>query len=444
MVDLPPTIWLVLGGIGLLAPTYALLLGYVARRPIAPGTGDRDGYVVFCLVPCLNEGRVVGATVQRLLALDPRLHVVVIDDASDDDTPAILATLDDPRVQVLRRELPNARVGKGAALNHAFASVCHRVSAHGLDPNDVVVGVFDGDGRVDPGALDAVLRWFGAPDVGGVQIAVRIDNRANSWLARMQDVEFSTYAHIFQRARNRLTTTGLGGNGQFTRLRAMQDLGSEPWADTLTEDLDLGVRLRLIEWRTIFEDGVAVHQQGLHRPRALLRQRTRWFQGHLQAWSHFPALWRSRLKRSAKADMNVHLLMPVLQLLLGAAMFGSFVLLARHLIERPGATLSALASGPLVPWWYLLGFAVTPLVAAAYWRTARDVGFWRGVIYAHAYALYTWVWFFAGWRAFGRQARGMHSWAKTARLEDVGDDAEGGRGAEQPQTPGALAARGRR
>lgn len=440
MVDLPPTIWLVLASIGLLAPTYALVLGFVARRGIAPGTGDREDYLVFCMVPCLNEGRVVGPTVERLLALDPELQVVIIDDASDDDTPEILASLNDPRVQVVRRELPDARVGKGAALNHAFATICQRVADAGVDPDAVVVGVFDGDGRVDANALDAVLGWFGEPDVGGVQIAVRIDNRANSWLARMQDVEFSTYAHIFQRARNRLTSTGLGGNGQFTRLSAMRNLGPEPWADTLTEDLDLGVRLRLIGWRTVFEGSVAVHQQGLHRPAALLRQRTRWFQGHLQAWSLFPALWGSQLKRRTKADMNVHLFMPVLQLLLGAAMFGSFALLVRQLIVRPGATWSALASGPLIPWWYLLGFAVTPLVAAAYWRTARDVGFWKGIGYAHAYALYTWVWFFAGWRAIARQARGTHSWAKTARLEDVG---EGAAAADQPEVADAVVAGGR-
>ncbi len=410
------SVWAVVAVFSLFGPLYALLMGGLVKRggPTRPVTDYRPHVV--CLVPCLNEGTVVEATVNRLLAMSPSLSVVVVDDASDDDTPRILRRLAGPRVHIVRRDFPNARQGKGEALNHALHAIAVSVVAQGLDPHDVVIAVFDGDGNVDPGTLDAVGPWFAERDVGGVQIGVRINNRNESLLARMQDVEFAAYTEIFQRARNRLTSTGLGGNGQFVRLSALHELGAEPWTASLTEDLDLGIRLRLNGWRSVFEESVSVHQQGLHDLKRLLRQRTRWFQGHLQAWNLLPRLWRSDLRLLTKLDLSGHLVLPVLLLLLSVAIVASTVGIVRALILAPSATLTQLAAGPFVPWWYVIGFLATPLVCLAYWRAEPGVGFLRGLLYAHLYTIYTWIWFPAGWRATVRQLTGKKGWAKTARV----------------------------
>ena len=60
---------------------------------------------------------------------------------------------------------------------------------------------------------------------------------------------------------------------------------------------------------------VAVHQQGLHNGRRLVRQRTRWFQGHLQAWNLIPRILRSDLKIRTKFDICGLLVLPALLLL---------------------------------------------------------------------------------------------------------------------------------
>ena len=57
-----------------------------------------------------------------------------------------------------------------------------------------------------------------------------------------------TFTEIFQRGRQRVGSVGLGGNGQFTRLTALQSLATAPWTDCLTEDLDLGIRLLCRGW----------------------------------------------------------------------------------------------------------------------------------------------------------------------------------------------------
>src|SRR3954468_3972836 len=51
----------------------------VVAEPSAP-------YHLYFLVPCLNEGVVIGATVSRLLTDSADCRVFVIDDDSDDDT----------------------------------------------------------------------------------------------------------------------------------------------------------------------------------------------------------------------------------------------------------------------------------------------------------------------------------------------------------------------
>ncbi len=413
-------VWAILLAASLFGPLYALAMGLVVKRgaPERPNQRNRDQHVVV-MVPCLNEGLVVTATVERLLALDPRLSVLVLDDASDDDTPAMLARIKSRRVHVVRRDFPNARQGKGAALNEGLRHISRTVEVEGRNPDDIVIAVFDADGWADPETLDAVMPWFTIPDVGAAQIGVRINNRQQSLLARMQDLEFVAYTEIFQSARNRITSTGLGGNGQFARLSALHSLGPEPWTDSLTEDLDLGIRLRINGWRSMFDGSVAVHQQGLHNGRRLVRQRTRWFQGHLQAWNLLPRIWRAELPLAAKLDLSSHLLLPAFLLLISVGVAVGLLGLVRNLVLAPVATLSLMTEGPFVPWWYLLGFSATPLIASAYWRS-EPVGFWRGLGLAHLYAAYTWVWFPAGWRALWRQARGTAGWAKTTRTAEPG------------------------
>ena len=100
----------------------------------------------------------------------------------------------------------------------------------------------DADGRLSAGAVTAALALFDGPRVGGVQLIVRIRNR-RKLIAQFQDIEFWMISALSQFARSISGTVSLGGNGQFTRLSALQQLTGEPWSRSLTEDLDLGLRL---------------------------------------------------------------------------------------------------------------------------------------------------------------------------------------------------------
>ena len=108
---------------GLIAYVYAgyplllaLLTGLGLRRPIATGAGEPG---VTLLVSAFNEAEVIAAKIENTLALDyPRaqLDVIVISDASDDGTDAIVERYASQGVRLLRM---NDRGGKTLGLNAA-------------------------------------------------------------------------------------------------------------------------------------------------------------------------------------------------------------------------------------------------------------------------------------------------------------------------------------
>jgi 1,2-diacylglycerol 3-beta-glucosyltransferase len=249
-----------------------------------------------------------------------------------------------------------------------------------------------------------------------VQTGVRINNRWVSLLARMQDMEFFFHTQVFQRGRRHLGSVGLGGNGQFMRLSALLSLGLAPWSRSLTEDLDLGVRLLANGWRTDFCSAVAVHQQGIVEPGRLIRQRTRWFQGHLQAWRLVPTILRGAPAR-ARGDLLYHVSSPFL-LLVASLLTASFVV---SLLD--GVLLAGRGRNPLT-WWslstYLLAVGPATVLTWLYWRDERRRGLrlltaWG---YAHLYVGYGLMWYVAGWRAVCRTALGRTGWTKTDRTPE--------------------------
>jgi 1,2-diacylglycerol 3-beta-glucosyltransferase len=388
----------------------------------APGTpsGPRPGEDLFFvfMMPCLNEEKVILNSLQRLLDIPGGGFVIlVIDDGSDDDTAGVVSGAGSDRVWLLSRKLPQARQGKGEALNAAVRYLAGSGHLAGRDPDRVIVVVVDADGRLDPHAIDQVRPYFADPSVGAVQIGVRINNRQHSWLARMQDMEFVIYTEVFQRGRRHLGSVGLGGNGQFMRLSAMQSLGSSPWTRSLTDDLDLGVRLIAAGWRNEYCSAAAVHQQGVIELRRLLRQRSRWFQGHLQSWNLIPLVLRSAPRR-ARSDLIYHLSSPAV-LLIASLLTASFLVSVIN-----SAVLAVQGQNP-VGWWiastYALTFGPALIFSSVYWsrERAQGLGPLRLICFAHLYVCYGMMWYASGWWAVGRTLRGRTGWAKTDRVAEA-------------------------
>lgn len=398
--------------LGMLAWT-ALLFArarHARRNAPEPRAGACDEFTWVFLVPALNEEITIRDSVERLLAIElARRMIVIVNDGSDDRTPDILRNLAHPDVHVLRRRAPDARVGKAAALNHAYRRLDGLEGA--LERSRTIVVVIDADGRLHPTAPEFVAAHFADARVGGVQALVRVYNRDRP-LTWAQDVEFSLYGHLYQAGRNDWGTAGMGGNGQFNRLSALDEIADRdgPWRDRLTEDQDLGLRLIAAGWEGRQDLRAVIDQQGPADLRPLVRQRTRWVQGNLQAMRLIPALWRAPLPLSARLEQCAYLLMPLWQGIVGAALVAAIALVAT------GESTFWLAA----PWWqvlfvYLLGFGGTMLGCVASRAGTGPRGVIVGLLIAQVYAFYSWLLWPVLFRAALRQMTHRHDWAKTQR-----------------------------
>jgi cellulose synthase/poly-beta-1,6-N-acetylglucosamine synthase-like glycosyltransferase len=371
---------------------------------------DGNAFTWVFVVPALNEEVTIRDSVRRLLELPlADRRIVVIDDGSDDGTPDVLASMPDPALHVLRRDPPDARKGKAAALNHAYRRL--GVLAGDVPRERVIVCVVDADGRLHSTAPAYAAAHFADPGVGGVQSLVRIYNRERL-LTWFQDVEFSVYGELFQAGRNGWGTAGMGGNGQFNRLAALDDVADEegPWRDRLTEDQDLGLRLIAAGWHGRQELRGAVDQQGLPRLRPLFRQRTRWSQGNLQAIGLIDEVRRAKVPMIARAELIVYLLMPLWQGIVGAALVASICLAVFADVPFWGGS-----NGWEIAYVYLLGLGGTMLGAIASRADAGPLGWLQGLAIAQVYWLYSWLLWPVLARSTARQLTDRRGWAKTER-----------------------------
>jgi cellulose synthase/poly-beta-1,6-N-acetylglucosamine synthase-like glycosyltransferase len=405
-------------------PLHNLVLAAFAwRAPKVPVDRPAKPLLFWIVIPALNEERVIANTVRHALRLgteETPVRVLVIDDGSDDGTPQIVAGIADARLHVLRREFPNARQGKGEALNAGYRYIDVIAEREG-SVSRTVVGIIDGDGRGSAGLLGEVAAMLRSRAVGAVQCRVRIHNR-HRLLALLQDLEFGAIADASQSLRDALGTVGMGGNGQFTRLAVLRRFGPSPWSDCLVEDLELGLRLHLAGVRIRYTQRAWVTQQGLEDVRRLLRQRTRWAQGNLQCARHLRSLASSRfVAGTGLFDFLVYLVVPWLTVPISLLATGLLVIV-------PVSMLTGDTFGGLIAETGDLGQAVLVWIAAlllpgimwaiVYCVRLRDEPPHRALLAGLCYPAFLALGVLATWRAVFRVALKRNVWAKTERLAE--------------------------
>jgi cellulose synthase/poly-beta-1,6-N-acetylglucosamine synthase-like glycosyltransferase len=376
--------------------------------------GSSDEYTWVFLVPALNEEVTIADSVARLQQTRAaRTVFLVIDDGSDDATGRILAGIHDPRLHVLTRTAPDARTGKAEALNAAYRELDGLLALREFDgvPRDrIIVTVVDADGRLDPEAPDKVAVHFDDSRVGGVQALVRIYNRHGP-LTWAQDVEFSTFGLVFQAGRAWWGTANMGGNGQFTRLSALDSIvepgAAGPWRDRLTEDQDLGVRLQQAGWAGLHDNDTTIDQQGLNSFRRLYRQRIRWAQGNWQAMSLLRRTGRIRTSALGHLDAVWYLLTPPIQLTVGIAFVLSIVFAILDIANYQPPYLITLI--------FFIAIAFGPGVAALTLRGGRWYSIFPAIVLVIPYTIYSWMIFPVLFASLVRLIAGRNSWAKTPR-----------------------------
>jgi 1,2-diacylglycerol 3-beta-glucosyltransferase len=254
-------------------------------------------YPFFSLaIAAKNEAAVIADLVENLCSLDypaDRYEVWAIDDNSTDRTPEILDNLTHqyPQLQVLHRT-GQTTGGKSGALNQVLALM-----------QGEIIGVFDADASVPPDLLDRVLAYFQTETVGAIQLRKAITNSNTNFLTRGQRAEMALDAYLQQQ---RTSSGGIGelrGNGQFVRRTALDSC--DGWnEETITDDLDLTIRLHLTGWDIQLMPYPPVGEEGVTTFKALWNQRNRWAEGGFQRYlDYWEAIASNRMGTKKTLDL---------------------------------------------------------------------------------------------------------------------------------------------
>ncbi|MFC2163068.1 glycosyltransferase [Candidatus Altiarchaeota archaeon] len=219
------------------------------------------------IMPAHNEEVIIGETVRHALDAEypGQKQVIVIDDGSTDKTPDIVRKImgSAPNLKLLHLD----HKGKANAINHALTKI-----------DAELVLILDADSRLAGDAVLKMLAPFADPDVGAVSGVIRVIVNNNP-LVWYQDIEY-LLSSTWRRICDKLDATYLLPGFTAFRRQVLKEVGGFK-TDTLSEDFEIGLRLRKAGYKMIMADAIMF----THVPqtfKALARQRMRWGRGTIQ------------------------------------------------------------------------------------------------------------------------------------------------------------------
>lgn len=278
-----------LGAVPVLAGVYQYLL--VPVHGVRNHLGRSDAVLprVVVVVPAWNEAAVLAASLERLMHLEyppDRLRVVVVDDASTDDTPAVVGAQAQRwpgRIVHLRRD--QGGQGKAHTLNHGLEFVL-------ADDWCEAVLITDADVIFLPDSLRRMTRHLADPEVGAVTGYIREGTRRPGTVSRFVGFEYITAQAAARRAQNVLGALAcLAGGAQLHARDSLVAVGGRIDTTTLAEDTYTTILTQLGGRRVVFDPYALVLAEEPDSITALWKQRVRWARGNVRITTHFRDVW---------------------------------------------------------------------------------------------------------------------------------------------------------
>lgn len=250
-----------------------LLISFFEKRPAGRTKEIPKRYPsTTIIVPCWNEGKTIGGTLESLLALQypmDKLNIMVVDDGSRDNTGEVArayAQKHPGRIEYHYKE----NGGKWTALNFGI----ERTQAE-------LVGCLDADSFVAPDALVEIVKVMEQdPKIMAITPAMKV-NRPRNLLEMMQATEY-TFGIFFKKMFDNLSAISvLPGPFSFYRREVFDKIGMFKHAHN-TEDMEIAFRMHEHGLKIANAHTAYVYTNVPTTVRKLVKQRTRWSQGFLQ------------------------------------------------------------------------------------------------------------------------------------------------------------------
>lgn len=329
----------------------ALRTGFIKRKSF----GDKSYQpFVSVIVPAFNEEKVIVKTLKSLLKSDyPHFEILVVDDGSSDNTNKIVKEkfADEPRIRLFTL----AGGGKANALEYGLK----------IAKGEIIIGL-DADTIFTPTTISELAAKFAEKEVGAVAGNAKVGNRLNI-ITRWQALEYITSQNLDRRAFDGLNaiTVVPGAVGAWRR-EALEAAGGFE-SNTLAEDQDLTLRVRMLGWRIAYAERAVAFTEAPDSFSCLAKQRFRWSFGTLQCmWKHRRALLNKKFGALGFVAMpNVwifQILFPLVAPLMDLMFVWTLLNYAMQRIEHPHEYLASNFSD--VAFYYAFFLVIDTLAAA--------------------------------------------------------------------------------
>ena len=277
-----------------------LLVGvWQLRRKEANHRQDKDvkpgNFPFFSLiVPMKNEEKVAGRVLNALMKLNypcDMYEVIVVDDASFDNTSEICKQFESAYPGKMRYFRRDVAYGKPSALNYGLKFA-----------KGEIIGVFDADNVPEPNVLLKAAGYFKEQDIVAIQGLLSSINADESMLARLIYYEGMIQHYALLSGKDKLGLfVPLAGTCQFVRRKVLEEVGG--WLDgALSEDMELSARLTEKGYCVKFASDVRSWQENPSSFRVLMGQRTRWFRGCIEVAVKYGKLLKRLDRKSLDAE----------------------------------------------------------------------------------------------------------------------------------------------
>lgn len=232
-------------------------------------------YTILC--PLYKEAQVVPQFVKAMQALDyptDKLQILFLTEENDDETRVAIRDMDLPshfRIIVTPDGQPRT---KPRACNYGL-----------LYTEGSYVVIYDAEDQPDPLQLKKAILTFAnhGTNVACVQAKLNFYNSRQNILTRWFTAEYSAWFDVVLPAlQTAHFALPLGGTSNHFRVDLLRALGA--WdAYNVTEDCDLGLRLKRYKLETVILDSTTLEEAN-PQLKNWIRQRSRWIKGYMQTY----------------------------------------------------------------------------------------------------------------------------------------------------------------
>ncbi len=219
------------------------------------------------IIPAHNEASIIKETINALINAEypSNKEIIVVNDGSTDETEEILREI--IKEEECVRYINTEHLGKANALNKGLS----------LSNGDIII-TLDADSKIDKNALIEIVKPFSDERVGAVSGIIRAITNRNI-LTWFQDFEY-VLSSGWRYALNRVNSTYIFPGFAAYRKYALDVVGGFN-EDTLSEDFDIGIRLKKADYKLVMSNAV-IYTKVPQTISGLIKQRIRWGKGTIQ------------------------------------------------------------------------------------------------------------------------------------------------------------------